>query len=139
MKATLLRPKHTSYRAHRRQFVWQILLPVVLSALLLIALIVLICIAAFRGDGDVSRWAAISTIWIVIPIILASLIFLLLLVGLVYLMARLLSILPVYTGAAQDYVYRGAGYVRRFTDAAVKPVFWIEGINANLRGFLGRK
>jgi len=53
------------------------------------------------------------------------------------LMARLLGVLPIYTGIAQDYVYRGAGAVKRFTDAAVKPVFWIEEINANLRSFFG--
>ncbi len=139
MKTALRRPKHASYRAHRKQFAWQILFPVIVSALLFIALIALISVATFRDHGDVGRWAAISTIWIVIPIMLASLIFLLILIGLIYLMARLLGILPVYTGAAQDYVYRGASYVRRFTDAVVRPVFWIEEINANLRGFFGRK
>ncbi len=138
MKATLPRSEHASYREHRRQFAWQIVLPVVVSALLFIALIALISLSTFRGNGDVSRWAAISTIWIVIPIMLASLIFLLVLLGLIYLMARLLGLIPAYTGIAQNYVFRGAGYIRRLADAMVKPVFWIEALNANLRAFFGR-
>ena len=69
----------------------QIILPMVLTVILFIALIVLINIATFRDNGDVERWAAVSTIWIVIPIIIGLLIFLALLVGLVYLLARLLQ------------------------------------------------
>ena len=44
-----------------------------------------------------ARWAAISTIWIVIPIMIVSLIFLALLAGIIYLFARLLGITPIYT------------------------------------------
>jgi len=114
---------------------WQIILPVVLTSLLLIALIVLINIATFRDGGDVGRWAAISTIWIVVPIMIGMLIFLAILVGLIYLMMRLLNITPTYTSLAQDYVYLAQGYIRRATEAIVQPVLQLNGILASVIAF----
>lgn len=139
MKATLPRYEHESYLRHRKQLMRQIILPVAFASLLMIVLIVLICIATFRDNGDVGRWAAISTIWIVIPIMFAGLITLAILGGLVYLMARLLGVLPTYTGLAQDYVQLGALYIQRFAEAAVKPVFAVDGLAAYLKAIFGRK
>lgn len=139
MKATLPRIEHESYLKHRRQMWQQIILPVALATALMLALIVLICIATFRDNGDVGRWAAISTIWIVIPILFAGLVTLIILGGLIYLMMRLLGILPTYTGLAQDYVQLGALYVQRFTEAAVKPVFAVDGLAAYFKAIFGRK
>jgi hypothetical protein len=106
--------------------------------LLMIAMIVIISLATFRDNGDVGRWAAVSTIWIVIPIMLAGLILLALLIGLIYLIARLLGILPTYTGMAQDYVYKARGYIIRGADLAAKPIIAIEGFLANFKAFFGR-
>lgn len=139
MNAKLPQPVHESYRRHRRQLGWQIILPVVLAALFIVALIVLVNVATFRDGGDVARWAAISTIWIVVPIMIGLVIVLALLVGLVYLMARLLNIAPNYTALAQDYVHKAAGYVKRGADAAVKPVFFVDGLGASIKAIFGRK
>ena len=46
------KPTHASYRAHRTQVTWQILAPVILAALLLVAAAVLVSLAAARGTGD---------------------------------------------------------------------------------------
>ena len=135
MKATIPQPVHESYLKHRKQVAWQVILPVVLTSLLIVALIVLVNIATFNQGGDVGRWAAISTIWIVIPIMFGLLIFLALLVGLVYLMKKLLNVTPTYTGMAQDYVHIGAGYIRRAADAIVKPVLQLNGILAGINAF----
>jgi len=135
MKAKLPQPVHESYLKHRKQLAWQIILPIVLVALLIVALIVLINVATFRDGGDVARWAAISTIWIVAPIMIGLLIFTVLLGGLVYLMKRLLNITPTYTGMAQDYVYLAVSYIKRATDALVQPVLQLNGILASLIAF----
>jgi hypothetical protein len=135
MKATIPQPVHASYLRHRKQVVWQVILPVVLTSLLIVALIVLVNVATFNQGGDVARWAAISTIWIVIPIMFGLLIFLALMVGLVYLMKKLLDVTPTYTGLTQDYVHIAAGYVRRAADAIVKPVLQLNGILASLIAF----
>lgn len=139
MNAKLPQPVHESYKRHRKQFAWQVILPVVLSVVLCIALIVVINVATFRDGGDVARWAAISTIWIVIPTMVGLLIVLAVLGGLVYLMAKLLNIMPTYTGLAQDYTHKAAGYVKRGADAVVKPIFFVDGLGASIRAFFGRK
>jgi len=135
MNAKLPQPVHESYKRHRKQMMLQIILPMVLTVILFIALIVLINVATFRDGGDVGRWAAISTIWIVIPIMLGLLIFTALLGGLVYLMYRLLNVTPTYTSLAQDYVYLAEGYIKRATEAIVKPVLQINGILASVIAF----
>ena len=139
MKAKIPQPVHESYKRHRKELTWQILLPVILSALLFVALIVLINIATFNQGGDVGRWAAISTIWIVIPVMVAGVVLLAILAALVYLMKELLGITPKYTGIAQDYVNKAAMYVKRGTEMAVKPVLFLDGIGASVKAFFGRK
>ena len=138
MKANLPQPVHESYLRHRKQWTWQIVLPVVLISVLFIALIVLINIATFRDNGDVARWAAISTIWIVVPIMIGMLIFLILLVGIIYLLSKLLGITPRYTGLAQDFVHKAAGAIKRGLDAIVKQFIEIQGVLASIREFFGR-
>jgi hypothetical protein len=138
MDAKLPQPVHQSYKRHRKEMMWQIVLPIVLTSLLLIALIVLINIATFRDNGDVARWAAVSTIWIVIPIMIGLLIFLALMVGLVYLMGKLLNVTPTYTGLAQDYVRLAAVYIKRGAEAIVKPVIQLNGILAGIIAFFER-
>ena len=76
------RPQHPSYRLHRKQAAWQIILPIVLAGLILIGATSLILVGTFRDNGDVGRWAAISTIWLTIPVMIGGLVVLALFVGL---------------------------------------------------------
>ncbi|KXK13884.1 MAG: hypothetical protein UZ14_CFX002001444 [Chloroflexi bacterium OLB14] len=130
----LQRPEHYSYLLHRKQRVTKIILPVVISALVFVGFIVWISFATFNQGGDVGRWAAISTIWIVIPVMIAGIIVLALLIGLIYLMSRAISALPYYTGIAQDYVFIAEGYIKRGANMAAKPIVainvWLETIKA---------
>ena len=138
MKAQLPHPEHYSYQLHRKQRNTQIILPIILSAVLLVGLIVLISIATFKQGGDVGRWAAISTIWIVIPILLAGLVTLVVLIGLIYLMARALQGLPYYTSIVQNYVYMARGYIIRGADMAAKPILALDGWIESIKAFFGR-
>ena len=138
MNAKLPQPVHESYLKHRKDRAWKIIFPVALSMVLCIALIVLIGFATFRDNGDVARWAAVSTIWIVIPIIIGMVIITALLLGLVYLMYKLLNITPTYTGVAQDYVNKAAIYIKRGTDAVAKPIINLNGILASISAFFER-
>jgi hypothetical protein len=138
MKAQLPHPEHYSYLRHRKQRTNQIILPVILSALVLVGIVVLVSVATFNQGGDVGRWAAISTIWIIIPMLLGGLIVLAILGGLIYLMARALDALPYYTGIAQDYVYMARGYIIRGADMAVKPILALNGWLDTAKAFLER-
>jgi predicted PurR-regulated permease PerM len=138
MKANIPQPVHPSYQQHRRDLRWKIILPVALSALLCIALTVLVYFATFQGGGDVERWAAISTIWLAIPAIFILLISLAIHVGLIYLLTKLLSLLPAYTGKAQDISYQIEAKSRQFADAVAKPFIFINSIGASINRILDR-
>ena len=110
----------------------------ILAILLIIALAIITGVTAFGGNGDSPRWAAISTIWLVIPVMIFGLLFLAALAGLVYLLARGLQLLPPYSAKAQYYVNRGASEAKRFSEMATQPVLFLEGIKASLKAIFGR-
>ena len=116
----------------------QIILPVVLTGLLMVASIFFISTATFRHGGDVGRWAGISTIWLLLPVMLAGVIFLVVLIGLIYLTARALQILPAYTGRVQEYVNKAHNFILRGANMAVKPIFLLGGWIAKTRAFFGK-
>lgn len=139
-KARLPSPaEHPSYQKHRRELWTKILLPMLLAVAVIVAIATLTGIATFRDGGEVERWAAISTIWIVIPIMGAGLLLLILFIAIIYGMARLLALIPAYTGQAQKFVWRIEGYVRRGTQQAVQPILALGSILATLKRFAGIK
>jgi hypothetical protein len=138
MKAQLPKPTHYSYEMHRKQVVRQIILPVVFAVLVMISMIVLISYATFNQGGDVGRWAAISTMWILIPVMGVGLLVLAILIGLIYLLYLALYHLPHYSAIGQDYVFKARGYVIRAANMVVKPIFALDGWLENLKAFFGR-
>ncbi len=131
--------EHPSYQKHRRELWTKILVPMLVAVALIIAIATLTSIATFRDDGDVARWAAISAIWIVIPIMAAGLLFLLVFLAIIYGMARLLASIPAYTGQAQKFVWRIEGYIQRGTQQAVRPILALGSLLASLKRFAGIK
>jgi len=129
---------HPSYQNHRRQFWAQIFLPMIVTVLLIIAIAVITSMATFGPNGRSPVWAAISTIWLVIPVMIFGLIFLIILAGLIYLLARTLDVIPPYSSQAQYYVDRASSEAKRFSDMAAKPVFFIGDIVARIQAFFGR-
>ena len=132
-------PEHPSYLKHRRELWTKILIPMLLAVAVIVAVATLTGIATFRDNGEVERWAAISTIWIVIPIMGAGLLLLLVFIAILYGMARLLALIPTYTGQAQKIAWRIEGAIKRGADMAVKPVLALEGITATLKRLTGIK
>ena len=131
--------EHPSYLKHRRELWTKILIPMLAAVTLIVAVAVLTGFAASRENSEVGRWAAISTIWIVIPIMAAGLLLFLVFIAILYGMARLLALIPTYTGQAQKIVWRIEGYVKRGADMAVKPVLALEGITATIKQLFGMK
>ena len=139
MKAVIQPRTHASYQKHRKDVASKIILPVVLAALVFVGMIVLITVLTFQGNGDVNRWAAISTIFIAIPVMVGGLIAVILLGAFVYLMKRLLGLLPNYTDQLQQFIYKLQGFITRGADALVQPVIKLDGIGASLQRLFGKK
>ena len=132
IKRPVPRPNRASYLKHKRETNLQILLPVLLASILMLALFALITYATFAQNGNVAQWAAVSTIWIVIPLLALLLVTLILVVGMVYGMHRLLKVTPDYTGLAQEYVMMITAKIRHynseFTNRLIRFRAWTDTI-----------
>ncbi len=124
---------HPSYRLHRRQVWTHILLPVLLATIAMLGVIALICVSTFGGNGDVGRWAAISTMWLVVPAMVAEVAVLAALVALIYLLSRLIGIIPPYSSRAQKIVHRIESTVRRGADMVRRPSSGVRALARYIR------
>ncbi|HJS20485.1 MAG TPA: hypothetical protein VJ785_17180 [Anaerolineales bacterium] len=139
MKANIPQPVHESYLKHRREVKWKILAPVIASVVICFVCSALVYVATFSYSGDVARWAQISTIWLSIPTIIFMLIFFALVGGIAFLLTKLLSILPRYTGKTQDIFHKIKSYTRRGTDYAAMPIIFINSLGASIGRIFGRR
>ncbi len=115
---------------HKRQFVWQILIPVIVLALLVITA------AVFLATGGVSvtrPWADVSLMWMIMPMLFLAF-FLLVVVGfMIYGVAKLLKITPIYSTKVQQTLYVVRDGARKVTDGSVKPILWVNQAAAAIK------
>ena len=108
-------------RNHKRQLAWQILVPF----LVVVALIITAAVLLATGGVSANRtWADVSTIWLVAPMLVFALVFVIVLGFLIYGMARLLEVTPRYTGQAQDFFAMLSDWMRKIADGTAKPIVW---------------
>jgi uncharacterized Tic20 family protein len=122
-------------RAHRKQVFWQITVPLVIAALLILVLAILV---SAGNSQSASLWADISLIWLIIPVMIVSLIFLVVLVGLVYAVIWLVRILPGYAMQAQNFMVMIAYQVERLGNSIVEPILRINAFLASLQALRRR-
>lgn len=89
---------------HSRQVFWQIWLPLILAALVILTAAVLVVVTSSSGTLITAQLASISIIWMITPMIIAGMIFLLVTAGLIFVAAYVLRIVPVYTRLVQVWV-----------------------------------
>jgi hypothetical protein len=125
-----------SYQAHRRGLIWQILIPIVIALLFVIATSVLVA----TGENETaSLWADISMIWLLIPLLFFSSIFLIILAGIIYGMAMLLKATPIYTQKLYKLIRLLTQKIETVADEIAKPIFFVEGISASIKRFFQQK
>ncbi len=122
-------------RAHKRQFAWQILVPFLVMAGLIIAGAVLIVTG---GASRTGVWADVSEIWLLIPALFFALAFLVLMITIVYGMAKLLQVIPHYTGKAQGIFALLSAGTRKVSDGATKPFVWFQQVGAVLKSLIDK-
>ena len=122
-----------TYERHRKEVMWQILVPVVIGAVIVLALAIL---ATIGTDAQVSKGADVSVIWLITPLFIVALIFLVLLGAMIYAMMSLLGILPGYARLVQDYFDAFRVQVGIVSDKAVAPILRMESIKASLRALV---
>jgi hypothetical protein len=127
-----------THKAHQRQVFWQITFPFVLAILLILALAGLAIASAFGGGEAVSLWADISLIWLIPPVLIVTLIFLLITAGLAYGVIRLIGVLPRYALKAQEFMRLLEANIRSMADKIAEPVIKVNGFWAGIRKLLGK-
>jgi hypothetical protein len=132
-------PKTASYQRHRRQSFWQIIAPVGFGTLLVLVILALVILRAVGTDagGQVSQWADTSLIWLILPALLFALVLTLVLVGMIYLLARLLKIVPGFTYKVQYYVGLVSDYVDSFADKVAAPIIAVKSAGATVSALFG--
>ena len=125
-----------THEQHRREARVQIFLPLIIGAVLILALAVF---STFGQSDALSRWGDISLIWLIRPMLFVGLIALVLLTGLIYVTVRLMQSLPVFARRVQN-LFATIGYqVSRMTDKAAAPVIRARSISAGVRRMVRRQ
>ncbi len=127
------RPQHASYRLHRRQVAWQIILPVVLAGLCLIAVAVLLSMAVAGGNAQVARWADVSTMWLSLPVMVGALVMLAILIGLAWAIGKGAAFIPPYSYKAQVFVSEVEKRVKQGAAYAYRPAGLVSQIGHLIR------
>ena len=109
---------------------WQIIFPTLIGALLL--LLVGIWVILYTSPGNISRFAEISTVLLVIPVLFSSLLLMLLLGALIVLVLKIIQGLPTITEWILDkleWVQKGVRAVSETTAVSViRPAALLAGI-----------
>ena len=110
---------------------WQVTLPLLLGIIIFLGAGLGV---ALSDNNAVSRWADVATLWLLLPWLLVTLIFLVILGGLAYLMARLLIALPPFAHRVQIvFAPASPALVRQYSDQATEPVLRYDSFWAGLR------
>jgi hypothetical protein len=112
---------------HHKQTVRQIWLPLFIFILLVLIVAVLATLGTANNAVNGLHWANISFIFMIIPNMLAGLIYLAILAGLIYLIVKLRLVFPLYAYRAQAFLYQVAIAIRRWADSSTKPVMTAKG------------
>lgn len=127
-----------THAAHRRDVFRQITLPTLIGLIVIIALTAAVIYAGASGNSQVSRWADVSLIWLLLPSTIISLLFVAILAALAFLITRLLHIFPIYAYRLQLIFRDIQSKIETGTDIAVEPVLKINSFLARARALLRR-
>jgi len=124
-----------AHARHRKEALWQISVPLVLGSL---ALLVFAGLSFTLGGGETSRWADISIIWLITPVMLVTLFTFVTLAASIYATVKLIQVLPRYSLRLLNGLILIGRYVHQAEDRAVEPVLRLKSFEASARA-LGRQ
>jgi len=116
---------------------WQIIFPTVVGTLLL--LLLGIWIILYSSTGTVSRFAEISTVLLVIPVMFSSLLLFLILGGLIVLVLKIIRGLPAITEWILDKLEWFQTAARTISDTAAIPVVRPAAFLAGIRRIFAKE
>ena len=124
--------------AHQRETLLQITLPLLIVLLAMLAVLVGIVWSMSAGSPQISQWADVSLIWLILLVCPWALIFLLILAGIAYGLAVLVKQAPGYFHQFHHFILVVQAHVNRYSDKAVEPIMRVKGLAASLDTLLGK-
>jgi hypothetical protein len=118
---------------HRRQMIWQIWVPLGASILIILALMTLTVVGAFMKSDQLERWGNLSAVWVIIPVLISTFIFLVIAFACVYGMSKLLQKMPGWMLRLQLGMVHIGLIFRRAADAATRPVMAVNGVETRVK------
>ena len=109
---------------------WQIIFPAAAGTIFI--LLICIWVASGVGAGNISRFAELSTVLLILPVLFFSLIILVVLSAFVVLSVRTIRGLPPITSRIVEFLDKIRDGVSRFSEIIVQPVI---RPSAYLKGF----
>lgn len=127
-----------THAAYRREVFIQIILPTLIGSIIVFAMAVVVIVAGASGNSQVSRWADISLVWLLLPSIMLALLFLIFLILLTIGLTRLLHALPIFAYKLQFYVFLLQSKIKNAADLSVEPIMKINSFIASARRLFRR-
>lgn len=138
-KTFTIPPRNLKTQAqHRREVFWQITVPLLFFLLLLLGAVSLVVWSGIQASPEVSRWADVSLVWLIIPGIVSSFLMLLLLAAIAFGVIKLIQVIPGYARLVQDFFLRVQARVSAITDQLVGPVIKARSAAAGARRLRNR-
>jgi hypothetical protein len=119
--------------AHNRQTIWQIWMPLV-AAFLLIVFIAVLATGETMGSAEMGgKFASISIIWLILPVMGAGMFLLILIAGSIYLVVKIFQYLPFYSLRLRLFIYKATILIRNLADRSLEPIITLKQWNTALR------
>ena len=126
-----------THASHRREAWWQITFPLLLALVLLLAVagsVIWVAVTPVAQD-QVSRWADVSTIWLLLPVLGFSVLFLAFFAGITYGIIRLIQVVPGFMRLIHNYVLVVQSKVNQIMDLVTEPFLKTHSAAAGLKAF----
>ena len=116
---------------------WQIIFPAAAGTIFI--LLICIWIASGVGAGNISRFAELSTVLLILPVLFFSLIILVILSAFVVLSVRMIRGLPPITSRIVEFLDKIRDGVSKFSEIIVQPVIQPTAYLKGLRPIFSRE
>jgi uncharacterized BrkB/YihY/UPF0761 family membrane protein len=124
---------------HHRQKTWQIFIPIFIVMVFILAAFILLLVSQNSAAGaDIGKVSSISTIWLILPMLAIGLACLLLLAGFIFLIYKLIKVIPLYSLKVSTIFYQIALTVHKISDKSVIPVITIQQFQAGMKTLFHR-
>ena len=109
-------------KAHKQQRFWQIIFPVVVFSVIMLAGLVFLIIRNGRYSPGISEISGAAAVLIILPVLFIALVNLVLLVGIIYGLVKLKPMIPPKGLKVLQFMENARWNIRKGADISVQPI-----------------